>query len=218
MQIIWHGQSCFQIITSPKGKNNLVNIIIDPFDEKIGLRIPKLTADIVLVTHSHYDHNNVRAISGSFFLVDGPGEYEIKEVFVQGVESYHDLSFGKERGINTIYIIESEKMRICHLGDFDQKELTTEQIEKMGDIDILILPIGGVYTISAKEAKGIIRQIEPKIVIPMHYKIPKLNLKLDDLDKFLKIMGAKAVEPQNKLSIKKTDITQEETQIIVLKP
>jgi L-ascorbate metabolism protein UlaG (beta-lactamase superfamily) len=109
-------------------------------------------------------------------------------------------------------------MQICHLGDLGQKELTPEQMEQLENIDILMLPIGGTYTISAKEAKEIISQIEPKIIIPMHYQVPKLNIKLDDLDKFLKIMGAKAIEPQNKLSIKKTDISQEETQIIVLKP
>jgi L-ascorbate metabolism protein UlaG (beta-lactamase superfamily) len=200
MQIIWHGQFCFQIITAPKEKNNLVNIIIDPFDEKIGLRTPKLTADIVLT--SNLFSNNVKAISGPFFLIDGPGEYEIKNVFVWGIDSY---------GKNTIYIIESEKMRICHLGNFDQKELNSEQIEKMGNIDILMLPV-------RNQAKEIINQIKPKIVIPMNYKIPKLNLKLDNLDKFLKIMNAKALEPQNKLSIKKSDLSQEETQIIILKP
>lgn len=215
MQIIWYGQSCFQITTS-KGKNHLINIVIDPFDESIGLKVPKLTADIVLITHSHHDHNNVKAVSGNPFIVNGPGEYEVKGVFIQGIDSHHDSSFGKERGLNTIYIIKTEEMQICHLGDFGQKELTSEQVEQIGNIDILILPIGGVYTISAKEAKGIISQIEPKIIIPMHYQIPKLKIKLDDLDKFLKVVGIKTIEPQNKLSIKKGDLSQE-AKIIVLK-
>jgi len=215
MQIIWYGQSCFQITTS-KGKNHLINIVIDPFDESIGLKVPKLTADIVLITHSHHDHNNIKAVSGNPFIVNGPGEYEVKGVFIQGIDSHHDSSFGKERGLNTIYIIKTEEMQICHLGDFGQKELTSEQVEQIGNIDILILPIGGVYTISAKEAKGIISQIEPKIIIPMHYQIPKLKIKLDDLDKFLKVVGIKTIEPQNKLSIKKGDLSQE-AKIIVLK-
>ncbi len=217
MQIVWHGQSCFQI-TTQKEKNHLVNIVIDPFDEKTGLRFPKLAADIVLVSHSHYDHNNIKAVSGNPFVIDGPGEYDVKGVFVQGIDSYHDFSLGKERGSNTIYIIETDDMRICHLGDLGQKELISEQVEEIGDIDILMLPIGGLYTISAKEAVEIMSQIEPRITIPMHYAIPKLKVKLDGLDKFLKIIGIKTIEPQNKLTIKKKDISEGEAKIIVLSP
>ena len=217
MQIIWRGQSCFQI-TSQIGKNNLVNIVIDPFDETIGLRIPKLEADILLVSHNHYDHNNIKAVEGDPFLVDGPGEYEVKGIFIQGIDSYHDSSFGKERGLNTIYIIETEEMKICHLGDLGQKELTDEQIEKIIEVDILMIPVGGIFTISAKEAMKIISQIEPKVVIPMHYCLPKLKVKLEDLDKFLKAMGIKKIEPLLKLSIKKKDVLTEEAKIIVLKP
>lgn len=217
MQIIWHGQSCFQIASS-QGKNSQVNIIIDPFDETIGLRVPKLEADILLITHSHHDHNNVKAVLGSPVLISGPGEYEIKEVFVQGISAFHDSSSGKERGQNTIYTIEAEGIRLCHLGDFGQKELTSEQIEKIGEVNILMVPIGGIYTISAKEAARIMSQIEPSIIIPMHYQIPKLKLKLDELDKFLKIMGIKKIEPLAKLSIKKKDISPEEAKIIILKP
>ena len=217
MQIIWRGQSCFQIITSP-GKNSQVNIVIDPFDESLGLRVPKLEADILLVTHQHHDHNNVKAVSGSPFLVQGPGEYEVKGVFVRGISSFHDSSLGKERGLNTIYTIESEDMRLCHLGDFGQKELTSEQIEEIGDVDILMIPVGGVYTISAKEALKPMSQIEPSIVIPMHYQLPKLKLKLDGLEKFLKTMGIKKIEPLDKFSIKKKDISSEEAKIIILKP
>ena len=217
MQIIWQGQSCFQIITSP-GKNSQVNIVIDPFDESLGLRVPKLEADILLVTHQHHDHNNVKAVSGSPFLVQGPGEYEVKGGFVRGISSFHDSSLGKERGLNTIYTIESEDMRLCHLGDFGQKELTSEQIEEIGDVDILMIPVGGVYTISAKEALRLMSQIEPSIVIPMHYQLPKLKLKLDGLEKFLKTMGIKKIEPLDKFSIKKKDISSEEAKIIILKP
>ena len=217
MQIIWKGQSCFQIITS-QGKNHQVNIVIDPFDETIGFKLPKLEADILLVTHQHHSHNNVKAVSGSPFLIEGPGEYEIKEVFIQGVSAFHDSLGGKERGPNTIYTIESEEIRLCHLGDLGQKELTPEQIEKIGEVDILMVPTGGVYTISAKEAVKVMSQIEPNITIPMHYQIPKLKIKLDGLDKFLKTVGIKSITPQPKLSIKKKDISPEEAKIIVLKP
>lgn len=222
MQINWHGQSCFQIASS-QGKNNHVNIVTDPFDETSGLRLPKLEADILLVTHSHSDHNNIKAVfgfppGGTPILVDGPGEYEIKEVFIQGISSFHDSSLGKERGQNTIYIIEVEEMKICHLGDFGQKELTEEQVEKIGEVDILMIPVGGVYTISAKEAVKVMSQIEPSITIPMHYQVPRLRVKLDGLDKFLKIMGVKKIEPLPRLSIKKRDILSEEAKIVVLNP
>jgi L-ascorbate metabolism protein UlaG (beta-lactamase superfamily) len=217
MQIIWHGQACFQIISS-QGRNHQVNIVIDPFDESLGLRVPKLEADILLVTHQHYDHNNIKAVSANPVLVSGPGEYEIKEVFIQGIPSFHDAVRGKERGPNTIYTIESEEIRLCHLGDLGQKELTSDQIEQIGQVDILMIPIGGVYTISAKEAVKVMSQIEPNIIIPMHYQIPKLKLKLDGLDKFLKTMGIKSITPLPKLSIKKKDIAPEEAKIIALKP
>src|SRR4030066_1056719 len=106
MNIVWHGQSFFEI-TASRGKNNQVNIAIDPFSEEIGLRLPKSEADIILVTHSHYDHNNTKGIGGNPFLIDGPGEYETKEVFVQGIPAFHDDSQGKERGAITIFTIEA---------------------------------------------------------------------------------------------------------------
>jgi L-ascorbate metabolism protein UlaG (beta-lactamase superfamily) len=218
MQITWKGQSCFQL-TSSQGKDGHVNIVIDPFDEaETGLRIPKLEADILLVTHQHKDHNNTKAVSGSPFLVEGPGEYEVKEVFVQGILSFHDSSQGKEKGNNTIYVIEAEDLRICHLGDLGQKELTSEQVEQIGDIDILMVPVGGNFTIDSKEAVKIMSQIEPSIIIPMHYAIPKLKIKLDGLDKFLKTMGVKKLEALPKLSVKKKDILPEEAKIVVLNP
>jgi len=217
MQIVWHGQSLFQITAIPK-KNSQIRIVIDPFSEEIGLRIPKLEADIVLVSHNHHDHNNARAVLGNPFLIDGPGEYEIKDVFIQGISSWHDEKEGKERGANTIYTIEIEEMVICHLGDLGQKELTAEQLEKIGMVDILMIPIGGTYTIDAKTAVKVMAQIEPKIIIPMHYQIPKLKLKLANIDNFLKTLGIKKIEALPKLSIKKKDISEEEAKIIVLKP
>jgi len=224
MQIIWKGQSCFQIISST-GKNNHVSIVVDPYEEGIGLRVPKLEADILLVTHKHSDHNNVKAVSAaspeeskSPFLIDGPGEYEIKEVFVQGISSWHDDKEGKEQGENTIYTIETEELKLCHLGDIGQKEITDEQLEQIGEVDVLMIPVGGVGTISAKEAVNIMSQIEPKITIPMHYQIPKLNKKIDGVDKFLKAVGVKSVQPISKLTIKKKDVSEEEAKIIVLEP
>jgi len=217
MQIIWKGQSCFQII-SQVAKSTQVSIVTDPFSKEIGLRFPKTKADIVLVSHGHYDHNNVKAVEGDFFLIDGPGEYEVKGVFVQGIASWHDNSKGKERGENTIYVIETEGLRVCHLGDLGQSELTSEQLEAIGAIDILMVPVGGVYTISAKEAVKIISQIEPKITIPMHYLIPKLKLKIKGVDDFLKTLGLKKIEPLPKLAVKKKDLSPDEAKIVLLRP
>lgn len=220
MNITWHGQSCFQIEARPN-KGEQVSIIIDPYSEEIGLRVPKLKGDILLVTHSHSDHNNIKAVSApaserSPFLINGPGEYEIKKVFIKGINSWHDDKEGKERGQNTIYTIEAEDLHFCHLGDLGQKELTEDQLEEIGDVDILMIPVGGVYTISAKEALRIMSQIEPKIIIPMHYHLPKLKIKLDGLDSFLKSLGIKSIEPQNKLTVKKDDLSLEEAKIMVL--
>ncbi|MDP2926706.1 MAG: MBL fold metallo-hydrolase [bacterium] len=220
MQIIWRGQSFFQIITA-QAKDAPVSLAIDPFSDDLGLRVPSVSADVLLITHDHNDHNNVKAVQGSPFVIDGPGEYEIKGVHIQGIPAFHDKSLGRERGRVTIYTIESEDIRVCHLADFGQKELFSEQIEDLGLVDILLIPVGGNYTIDSQEASKIIGQIEPKIVIPMHYQLPKLRLpaggKLDGLDKFLKVMGEKASEPLPKLTIKQKDLPAEGMKTIILR-
>ena len=217
MNIFWHGQSCFQILVS-QNKGEQISIVIDPFSEEIGLKLPKLEANILLITHKHYDHNNTKAVGGNYFLIEGPGEYDVKNVVLQGISSFHDNSQGKERGENVIYTIEVEDLKICHLGDLGQKELTEEQLEKIGGVDVLMIPVGGTYTISDKEAAKIMSQLEPKITIPMHYALPKLKVKLDSLDKFLKNFGIKNLEPLKKLSVKKKDLSDEEAKIVILKP
>ena len=193
-------------------------MVTDPFSNEIGFKLPKMEANVLLVSHQHYDHNNVKGVAGNPFLIEGPGEYEIRGIFIQGISSFHDSREGKERGRNTIYTIDAEDMRICHLGDLGQKELTPEQLDKIDNVDVLMVPVGGTYTVDAKGAASIISQIEPRIVIPMHYKIPKLKIKLDGVDRFLKEMGKKTSEAQQKLLVKKKDLPKEETKIVVLKP
>jgi L-ascorbate metabolism protein UlaG (beta-lactamase superfamily) len=217
MKIIWHGQSLFEIGVSAR-QGEETKIVIDPFDESYGLKPSKLQADILLVSHEHKDHSNVAGVSGNYFLIENPGEYEIKGVYVKGIPAFHDSSSGKERGKVTMFKILTEEIKICHLSDLGQKELTEQQLEEIGEVDILLIPVGGNYTIAAKEASMIISQIEPKIVIPMHYQLPKLKLKLEDLDKFLKIMGSKNPEKLSKLSIKKKELTEDGMKIIVLDP
>lgn len=190
--------------------------MIDPFDKKIGLRPPGGKADVVLVTHDHSDHNNVSALSGDPMVIEGQGEYDVKGVFIKGLVAWHDTQEGKERGRVTMYVCEMEDLKICHLGDFGQAELTQEQIEQIGDVDILMVPVGGVYTVDAEGAQKIVNQIEPAIAIPMHYHVPGLSIKLEKADEFLKAMGVKNPEKLSRLTIKKKDINPEETKIVVM--
>lgn len=216
-KVIWAGQSCFNISVS-NSRDHSAEIVIDPFDEKLGLKVPNFSADILLVSHQHYDHNNVKAVKGTPFLVGGPGEYEVKGVFIQGISSFHDNKEGKERGLNTIYTIEAEGMRLCHLGDFGQAQLTDEQLDKIGNVDILMIPVGGTYTIDSAEAQKIISQIEPRVVIPMHYELPKLKVKLEGVSKFLKAMGKSSVAPQDKFVAKQSSLPKDGMEIVVLQP
>ncbi len=216
-KIYWAGQSCFQISVS-NSRDHSADIVIDPFDEEIGLKLPNLSADILLVTHQHHDHNNIKGVKGEAFLVEGPGEYEVKGVFIQGIPSFHDDKEGKERGQNTIYVLEAEETRFCHLGDLGQKQLTDEQLEKIDSVDVLMIPVGGEYTIDSSSAQKIISQIEPKIVIPMHYALPKLKIKLDDVSKFLKTMGKPSIAPQEKFVVKASTLPKDGMEIVVLTP
>jgi len=217
-KISWAGQSCFQISVS-NSKDHSADIVIDPFDESIGLKVPNFSADILLISHDHADHNNAKGIKGEPFIISGPGEYEVKEVFIKGIPSFHDDKEGKEKGKNTIYLIEAEDIKFCHMGDFGQKQLTDEQLEKIDGVDVLMIPVGGEYTINSAEAQKIISQIEPKIVIPMHYAIPKLNVKLDEVAKFLKNMGKDSTVPQDKFTVKSSALPKDGAmEIIVLQP
>ncbi len=215
-KITWAGQSCFEISVS-NARDSQATIIIDPFDEKIGLKLPNFSADLVLVTHNHSDHNNVKGVKGEPFVIDGPGEYEIKGIFVQGITAFHDDVLGKERGENTIYTIETENIRFCHLGDFGQKQLTDEQLELIGRVDVLMIPVGGTFTISSSEALKVIGQIEPKMVIPMHYALPKLTVDLDGVDKFLKAIGKGTLEAVDKVTVKASTLLKDgDMEIVVL--
>lgn len=209
MQIIRLGHSCFKI------QNNEATLLIDPFSEAIGLPMPKTSADILLLSHEHYDHANSDAVRGNPFIINTPGEYEIKDFFIYAISSFHDNSGGKERGSNLIFLIEAEGIRIAHLGDFGQANLTEEQLKKLEGVDILLVPVGGVYTIDAKAAAEIISEIEPRLIIPMHYFEKGLKIKLDDVEKFKKEMGNK-IEVMDKLKIKKKELPEEDTRVVIL--
>lgn len=188
--------------------------MIDPFSKDIGLRPPRFRDQIIALTHQHHDHNSLPEDTSSVFVVDGPGEYEKLGVYIQGIGSFHDNTQGAERGMNTIYVITMEDIRLCHLGDIGQHQLTSEQIEEIGDIDVLFIPVGGNYTIDATKAMAIVGQIEPKIIVPMHYKVPDLNFDLDTPDKFIKEVGL-TPEYVDALKLQKKTLPSEEMKLYV---
>jgi len=214
MTISWYGHSCFKI-TNQGGH---LTMLTDPFNKSIGLTPPRVTADIITVSHDHTDHNNIKSIGGNPFIIDGPGEYELKGVKVLGLASFHDQKKGAERGLNTIYLIEVDRIKICHLGDLGEERLSDEQIEALGQVDILLIPVGGTFTIGAKQAIEVINQIDPKLVIPMHYQLPNLTIKLEGVEKFLKEIGSGKQQPVDKLTLKKKDLDEGQAKVIVMKP
>lgn len=204
MEITYLGHSSFKL----KGKT--ATVVTDPFLEKC-------EANIVTVSHPHADHNQISKVSGSPFVIDGGGEYEVKGVSVIGVASWHDDKAGAQRGPNTIYIIEIDGMRVCHLGDLGHK-LSDAQLEEIGSVDVVLVPVGGEYTLDATQAGEVVQQLDPWIIIPMHYQQPGLDAatfgKLAGVDSFLKVIG-KEVAPVPKLVVTR-DKLPEETQVVVL--
>ena len=208
MQIIWHGQSCFKII----GKD--ITIITDPYGSKYLSRPFKGKSNVVTISHHHDDHDYIKGIMGDPLIIDTPGEYEIRRVMIKGINSFHDKKQGKERGLNTIYIIKIEDVTICHLGDLGHL-LDNDMLGKIGDVDILLIPVGGTYTLDTDDAIKVVNAIEPRMVIPMHYKIPGLKIKVDGADKFIKELGGKN-SPISKLKTNKKSLPEEEIEIVVL--
>lgn len=223
MQITWFGQSCFLI------RGEKVALFFDPFQaSEVGIKLPKTETDAVLLTHKHFNHVNAAvaitareraqapAISGGVFTVDGPGEYEIGGAMIYGIPAFHDNQEGRERGRVTIYVVKMEGMTVCHLGALGQKELNENQIEKIGDVDVLFIPVGGIDAIGAREARLIVNQIEPRVVIPMRYALPGLKFKLEKVDDFLKEVGGATRTVEGKFIVKKKDLPQEGMEVVVM--
>ncbi len=213
MDIIYLGHSSFKL----KGRSAAV--ITDPFDpEMVGLKYAKNEADIVTVSHNHKDHNRTDLVSGTKMVIDTAGEYEVMGVSIVGIEVDHDSVGGEERGKNVIFTFEIDGIRVAHFGDLGHKP-TDKITEQMGDIDVLLLPVGGIYTIGAKDAADIAKEYDSPYVLPMHYKTPGMNedvfQKLSPVDEFLKECGYE-VERTDKLSIKKELINYEVRKAVVM--
>lgn len=218
MDISYLGHASFKL----RGRQSI--LITDPYDSSVGFNLPRVSADVVTVSHDHPDHNNYQNISGTArrkepFIVKSPGEYEISGISVFGVQSFHDDSDGKERGRNTIFVIYLDDVTIVHLGDLGHV-LTDRQVKEIRDVDVLLIPVGGKYTIGTKEALTVVNQLQPLYVIPMHYRT-KLHKKetfgeLSSVDNFLKEAGYEQAEYMGKLTVTKSQLP-EEMEVIVLK-
>jgi L-ascorbate metabolism protein UlaG (beta-lactamase superfamily) len=213
------GHACVRL----KGRDGIV--LCDPFGRSTGLDIGKPTAHIVTVSHDHGDHNNIEAVRSlrgeKPFRIDGPGEYEVSGVLVTGVRTYHDKAKGAERGFNTVFVIHLDDVTFCHLGDLGH-ELSQSQLEAIGDVDVLFVPVGGGETITPAEASGVIAQLEPRIVVPIHYATAQLSFEheLAPLEKFTHEMGLKDVTPEDRLSVTSSNLPPETEQarVVVLRP
>ncbi len=210
MDILWYGHACFRI------KDRTATIITDPFDKSIGLSPAGLKGDIVTVSHAHPGHSNVKAVKGNPFVIDGPGEYEVSGVFITGISSYHDTRNGREYGKNTIFVFEMDGLRVCHLGDLGHIP-SQSQVEAIGDINVLLVPVGGGASLKASQATEVVSLLEPSIVVPMHYRLSGLAMKLDPVSKFLKELGVASAEEQDMLKVSASSLP-EETQVVLLRP
>ncbi|MBI4334232.1 MAG: MBL fold metallo-hydrolase [Chloroflexi bacterium] len=224
MEIIWLGHSCFRI----KGKQGTV--ITDPFAPEFGYKTGKLEADIVTVSHDHPGHNSTAAIApvasnlaalpadGIFCsrpkVVHAPGEYDIANIWVTGIPSFHDSENGARRGKNCIYLIQIDDIVLCHLGDIGHR-LSTQQLQDLGGAEVLFLPVGGHSTIDAAVASEIVRAVDPKLVIPMHYKTAAETSPLDTLDNFSKQMALAEVTAQARLSVTRNTLP-DQTRVVVM--
>ena len=179
MKIKWYGHSCFKL-TSDAG----VSIVTDPCDEETGYKLSDISADIVTVSHDHHDHNYVQAVAGSPIIIRTAGEHEACGIKIKGIKSYHDDEHGKKRGDNIIFRFEIDGLTVLHAGDIGDIS-DSKLIDEIGKVDVLMVPIGGVYTINAAQARQLANMLCAKAVIPMHYKTAALTFDLGDLDTFV---------------------------------
>lgn len=214
MDIKYFGHSSFFIRTRD------AKIVTDPFNPTaVGLKYPKAEADMVSISHLHDDHNFREGVKGEPLVIDWPGEFEKNKVRIFGYQTYHDKKKGEERGPNTMFKFEAENLSILHCGDLGHM-LEDSLIEEIGTVDILLIPTGGFYTINAQEAAKVVNEIEPSLVIPMHFQQPgmdpNLAANLSPVGDFLKEIGAEDTQAVEKLTIKKEDLNPEDLKVVVM--
>jgi len=215
MVISWFGLSSFKI-----SSGNL-SVVTDPFSKQSGLTAPRGATDAVVISNSGSEfYNHTQSLGDEkTFIINSPGEFDVKDLFVRGIAAHGDPKLAKDGfDLTAIYAIRMEDMRLGFLGSLKQKELTDQQLEDLGDIDILFVPVGGKTVCDAEEAVTIVNQLEPRFVIPMHYQQSGLKLQLDKVDQFLKEMGAAKVEAIEKFTLKKSNLEGETTEVVLLTP
>ncbi len=210
MDITWFGHACCRL------RDRNITILTDPYDNTTGYDLPRLKPDVATVSHADPHHDYVQGCKGEPFVIAGPGEYEIKGVFITGTATFHDNKKGALRGPNTVYMFEFDGLNVCHLGDLGHVP-TQAQVESLSHVDVLLIPVGGTQSLRPAEAAEVIGLLEPKIVIPIHYKTPQTTLPLEPVSAFLKEMGAPAPDPIEMLKVTAASLP-EETQIVLLQP
>ena len=206
MTIEWFGKTCVRITTRES------TVVIDPFGAKSGLRVPRLTADLVLSTNGDTDAS---VVAGEPFVIKGPGEYEKKKTFVYGIPVVDEKR--DSGGPLTLYLIEAEGISLAHLGNLGH-QLTNGELERLEGVDVLFIPVGGHGALNAEQASAVISAVEPRIVIPMQYRIQGLKENLDTINVFAKEMGVKDSETVEKLKISTKDLPQDNMKIVILTP
>lgn len=215
------GHSCFRIKGRAGFTKESVTVITDPFNPTtVGLPLAKLDANIVTVSHQHNDHSYLDKVKQGYFLIDQPGEYEVSGVSILGYSVDHDNKQGTERGKNNIYVIEMDNCRVCHLGDLG-RDLTDQELSELGVIDVLLLPVGGHFTITIKEARELVNRITPTVVIPMHYYQEGMNKaefgQLQPLSGFIEVCQGLKQETCDKYTVEKARDEDTEPEVIILK-
>jgi len=211
MDIKFHGHACFTI------SDKILTIVTDPYTESTGLSLPSLTANVVTVSYESPNHNNFKAIQGDPRVFHWPGEYEVAGVHFRGIHSFHNSKDDEEQKENIIFCYIFKDLHLCHLGAQGTK-LTSEQLEKVGDVDVLFVPVGKKGALDGKKTKEVIEQIEPRVIIPMMYHTEGSILELDPLNQFLSAMGSNNVESLDQFTFKKSELPENTSKIIVLNP
>ncbi len=183
MKIRWLGHACF-LITSSKG----TRILTDPFDETVGYAVPSVEADYVTVSHEHFDHNAVKFVKGRPRVIRGEGTHQLGDVTAHGVHTFHDEARGAKRGENTVFVFDVDGIRLCHLGDLGHVP-AQDQVSAIGKVDVLLIPVGGTYTIDAAAAAKVTEMLAPRVVVPMHYKTDAMSFPIEPVDAYLKKVG-----------------------------
>lgn len=212
MKIEYLGHSCFKLTESTG-----TSVVCDPYDPSVGYDMPEVSADAVTVSHHHYDHDNVKAVGGNPAVIDGECSYDLPGVEINAIKSFHDGTRGKKRGDNLIFKFRMDGIDICHLGDLGEA-CSSELIDVLLPVNVLLIPVGGNYTIDAEMAKEYVDRIMPDIVIPMHYRTKDCKLDVDKADEFLERFDSECVEEidGNKIELSRSDLSGE-TKIIVLR-